>query len=64
MLVSQDGYTLEPEDRLLDAGELAFTITGPDGDPVTAFRELHDRELHLIIASRDLQRVHAPAPGA
>ena len=56
VLVSQDGYTLEPESRRLDAGELAFTITGPDGAPVTSFQELHDRELHLIIASRDLQR--------
>jgi hypothetical protein len=56
VLVSQHGYTLEPEDRRLDAGEFAFTITGPGGDPVTSFQELHDRELHLIIASRDLQR--------
>ena len=36
VLVSQDGYTLEPESRRLDAGELAFTITGPDGAPVTS----------------------------
>jgi hypothetical protein len=56
VLVSQNGYTLEPEDRRLDVGEFAFTITGPDGDPVTSFEELHDRDLHLIIASRDLQQ--------
>ena len=54
LLVSQDGYTLVPEDRLADAGEFAFTIVGPDGAPVEAYDELHDRELHLIVASRDL----------
>jgi hypothetical protein len=55
LLVSQDGYHFVPEDRLADAGEFAFTIVGPDGRPVTAYDSLHDRELHLIIASRDLR---------
>ena len=55
LLVSQDGYTLVPEDRLANAGEFAFTIAGPDGTPVEAYDELHERELHLIVASRDLQ---------
>jgi hypothetical protein len=56
LLVSQGGYTLEPEDRIADAGPFGFTITGPDGSPVTSYDELHDRELHLIVASQDLQQ--------
>lgn len=55
LLVAQDGYHFVPEDRLADAGEFAFTIVGPDGHPVTAYDDLHDRELHLIVASRDLR---------
>jgi hypothetical protein len=55
LLVAQDGYHFVPDDRLADAGEFAFTIVGPDGQPVTAYANLHDRELHLIVASRDLR---------
>jgi hypothetical protein len=55
LLVAQDGYHFVPEDRLADAGEFAFTIVGPDGQPVSAYDDLHDRELHLIVASRDLR---------
>jgi hypothetical protein len=54
LLVSQDGYTLVPDDRVADAGQFTFRIDGPDGQVVEAFEELHDRELHLIVASRDL----------
>lgn len=54
LLVSQDGYTLEPESRVA-RGELAFTVSGPDGRPVESFEPLHERELHLIVASRDLR---------
>lgn len=54
--MSQDGYTLVPEDRLADAGEFAFTVVGPDGEPVESYDVLHDRRLHLIVASRDLSR--------
>ena len=56
LLVSQDGYTFEPEERTTGGGEFAFTITGPDGSPVRSYDVLHDRELHLIVASRDLQQ--------
>jgi hypothetical protein len=56
LLVSQDGYTFTPEARELGAGPFAFTIEGPDGHPVTDYDEIHDRELHLIIASRDLRQ--------
>lgn len=54
LLVSQDGYTFVPERRTLGAAEFAFTITGPDGHAVRDYDELHDRALHLIVASRDL----------
>ena len=56
LLVSQDGYTFDPEERQLGRGTFAFTIDGPDGQPVTAYDELHDKELHLIVASRDLRQ--------
>ncbi len=55
LLVAQDGYHFVPENRLADTGEFAFTIVGPDGHPVTGYDDLHDRELHLIVASRDLR---------
>ncbi|MFP5375696.1 MAG: hypothetical protein ACLGIO_02800 [Acidimicrobiia bacterium] len=56
LLVSQDGYTLVPEDRLADAGRFAFTVVGPDGRAVERYDTVHDRDLHLIVASRDLAR--------
>lgn len=54
--ISQDGYTLAFENTLLKPGEqqLRFQILGPDGKPVTEFTSIHDRELHLIIARREL----------
>ncbi len=63
LLVAQDGYTFEPEDRIVDAGPFAFTITGADGHPVESYELLHDRELHLIVASRDLQHYVHVHPG-
>lgn len=55
LLVSQDGYTLEPDTRTLSPGAMfGFTITGPDGAPLDAYQDLHDRQLHFIVASRDL----------
>ncbi|WDZ86501.1 hypothetical protein [Micromonospora cathayae] len=52
LLVSDRGYTFTPVDA--PAGEFAFRITGPDGHPVTAFDEAHDKRMHLIVARRDL----------
>ena len=57
LAVSRGGYTLNLADGELPAdseSELAFTITGPDGRPVTDFDVVHDKELHLVIVSRDL----------
>lgn len=36
-----------------EAGTLAFTITGPDGEPTTAFTDEHEKKLHLIVARSD-----------
>ncbi|MFC4054749.1 hypothetical protein ACFOY4_34110 [Actinomadura syzygii] len=67
--VSEDGYTLVPRDTNVTPGEktdFRFTINGPDGEPVTGFKPLHGKRLHLIIASRDLsgfQHVHPTEAG-
>ncbi|WP_214319212.1 hypothetical protein [Nonomuraea sediminis] len=61
--VSQSGYTLNPL-TAIEAGQptdFKFTVTGPDGRPVTAYEVEHDKKLHFIVASRDLtlfQHVH------
>ncbi|GAA2560385.1 hypothetical protein [Pseudonocardia hydrocarbonoxydans] len=50
------GYTLVPATDTLTPGEpggYAFTVTGPDGAPVTAFDVAHDRPLHLVVVRRD-----------
>ncbi|WP_181033736.1 hypothetical protein, partial [Arthrobacter sp. SX1312] len=63
MLVSEHGYTLELDSPILDNGvqNVSFRITGPDGRPVTAFQDAHEKELHLIVIRRDMahfQHVH------
>ena len=60
---SEGGYTLELADDRVGAGRrpIRFTITGPDGAPLTAYDEQHERDLHLIVVRRDLtgfQHVH------
>ncbi|MFI6439310.1 hypothetical protein [Streptomyces sp. NPDC050759] len=55
--ISENGYTLDLRTPRLAAGrtaDLRFAIRGEDGRAVTAFRREHDKELHLIVASRDL----------
>ncbi|MEU9834774.1 hypothetical protein AB0D67_24855 [Streptosporangium sp. NPDC048047] len=55
--ISQDGYTLVPETTVFTPGEeteLRFTVTGPDGRPVTAYQTQHEKKLHFIVVSRDL----------
>jgi hypothetical protein len=54
--VSQNGYTLNPL-TTVKAGEptdFRFTVTGPDGEPVTDYQVQHDKKLHFIVVSRDL----------
>jgi hypothetical protein len=50
------GYTLVPGPDRFAAGvpaEFGFTVTGPDGRPVTAYDVEHERPLHLIVLRRD-----------
>ncbi|MEV7014095.1 hypothetical protein [Streptosporangium sp. NPDC051022] len=67
--VSQDGYTLNPLTTAVEPGretDLRFTVTGPDGAPVTGYQVQHDRKLHFIVVSRDLadfQHLHPQEAG-
>lgn len=69
LAVSAYGYTLVPAQTTLVGGlpaTLQFTITGPDGQPVTRYTREHDKDLHLIVVGRDLsgfQHLH-PTMGA
>lgn len=66
-----DGYRLDlPVTRLGSGAQpFTFTVVGPEGEPVTAYDEAHERDLHLIAVRRDLtgfQHVHPsldPATG-
>ncbi|MFE6978185.1 hypothetical protein [Streptomyces sp. NPDC057682] len=55
--ISDRGYTLSLDDPYETAGartDLRFRILGADGEPVTSYRTEHGKELHLIVAPRDL----------
>ncbi|MEU5939621.1 hypothetical protein ABZ807_10565 [Micromonospora sp. NPDC047548] len=52
LLVSDRGYTMQPVDA--PTGQFAFRIAGPDGAPVTRYEMAHDKQMHLIVARRDL----------
>ena len=62
--VTQDGYTLVAATDALPAGDAVpyrFTVTGPDGAPVTDYTRSHEKDLHLVVVQRDLtgfQHVH------
>jgi hypothetical protein len=63
--MTENGYTLRLATPTLPAGqaaELAFTVHGPDGSPVTAYTPTHDKELHLIVVRRDLGGFHHVHP--
>jgi hypothetical protein len=48
---------METDRALVVAGEafeISYRIMGGDGHPVTAFEELHERRMHLIVVRRDL----------
>ncbi|MGW0172810.1 hypothetical protein ACWDUM_03090 [Rhodococcus sp. NPDC003322] len=54
--VSEQGYTLSEISAPGTArtpGALTFRITGPSGDPVTAFTDQHEKQLHLIVVRAD-----------
>ncbi|KDN20228.1 hypothetical protein [Amycolatopsis rifamycinica] len=50
---SKDGYTFTVADPAPAPGRFSFTITGPDGKPVTAYDVEHEKKLHLIVVRRD-----------
>ncbi|GAA2126782.1 hypothetical protein [Streptomyces synnematoformans] len=55
--LSESGYTLDLATPRIDArspAELRFAVRGADGEPVTSYEREHGKELHLIVASRDL----------
>ncbi|MGP3925144.1 hypothetical protein [Streptomyces sp. 8N616] len=55
--VSESGYTLNLKTPRIEADrptELRFGILDKDGRQVTAFKRAHGKELHLILAGRDL----------
>ncbi|HSA48901.1 MAG TPA: hypothetical protein VLH10_02155 [Yinghuangia sp.] len=62
--VSERGYTLVPQAEPLRVGvaeDFRFRIVGPDGAPWTRYERSHEKDLHLIVARRDLsgfQHVH------
>lgn len=63
--VADGGYRLVPAADAIDADRAAtysFMIEGPDGEAVTDFDVVHERRLHLIVASRDLVDFHHVHP--
>lgn len=55
--ISEGGYTLDLRTQTVTAGErteLSFAIRDGAGRAVTAYKREHEKELHLIVASRDL----------
>jgi hypothetical protein len=57
LAIAEAGYRFVPETDVLPAGgssTFPFSIRDPNGEPVTRFDQNHERELHLILVSRDL----------
>jgi hypothetical protein len=55
--ISEKGYTLDLRTPRVTAGkraDLRFAVRDDSGRAVTAYRREHGKELHLIVASRDL----------
>ncbi len=69
LMTSQNGYTLTLADSQAPSGKavpVSFTITGPDGAPVTSYDVQHEKQLHLIAVRRDFsgfQHVHPTLDG-
>lgn len=54
--MSSQGYVLSEVSAPVsteETGELVYTITGPDGEPVTDYQEAHEKEMHLIVVRTD-----------
>jgi hypothetical protein len=57
LAVSADGYTLRrlaADPTVGQPGDFVFQIVDAAGRPVTGFQTSHDKQLHLIVARRDL----------
>ncbi len=57
LAVAADGYALELATTTQapgTPGTLRFTVTGPDGEPLTELTRSHEKDLHLIVVRRDL----------
>jgi hypothetical protein len=57
LAVTTDGHTLELATDVLAPGTpstLRFTVTDPDGEPVTDVTPTHGQDLHLVVVRRDL----------
>lgn len=55
--VSERGYALDLQTPGITAGkksELRFQVRDEDGEPLTSYSVEHGKELHLVLASRDL----------
>ena len=70
LMVSSAGYTFDLADGRAKPGDavpISFRITGPGGEPVTAYDVEHDKQLHLIAVRGDLtgfQHLHPVMAGA
>jgi hypothetical protein len=55
LTVSDQGYTLQVLSRPHAGTDrtVRFVVLGPDGEPVTAYDEVHEKRLHLIKIRRD-----------
>lgn len=54
--LSAYGYVLSPVSAptsVGEAGELSFQIAGPQGEPLTAYVNSHEKDLHLIVVRTD-----------
>ena len=57
LAIAEGGYRLALDSTVVPAGEskaFGFAIVDDDGETVTAFDELHERPLHLIVLSRNM----------
>jgi hypothetical protein len=55
-----EGYRLVAERTALegDGGPFRFTIVDQDGEPARRYTSVHERDLHLILVSRELTTFH------
>lgn len=57
LAVAADGYALQLASATQlpgTPGTLRFTVSGPDGEPLTELTPSHEKDLHLIVVRRDL----------